>query len=128
MSDAFEGKSILIVDDDPDIVTAIETALSETSAEVISARDGVAAVNLVESKDPDLVVLDIMLPKKSGFLVLEKIRKGKPKGSKPRVVMITGNQGMRHKQYAETLGVDCYINKPFAMDVLIDEIEELLGQ
>ena len=128
MADAFEGKTILIVDDDPDIVTAIETALAETSATVASARDGVTAVNLAEDNDPDLVVLDIMLPKKSGFLVLEKIRKGKPKGSKPKIVMITGNQGMRHKQYAETLGVDGYINKPFAMDVLMDEIEELLGE
>ena len=127
MSEELEGKSILIVDDDPDIVTAIETALSETSATVTSARDGLTAVSLAESSDPDLVVLDIMLPKKSGFLVLEKIRKGKPKGSKPKVVMITGNQGMRHKQYAETLGVDAYINKPFAMDVLIDEIKQLLG-
>ena len=128
MADVFEGKSILIVDDDPDIVTAIETALAETSATVASARDGVTAVNLAEDNDPDLVVLDIMLPKKSGFLVLEKIRKGKPKGSKPKIVMITGNQGMRHKQYAQTLGVDGYINKPFAMDVLMDEIEELLGE
>ncbi len=127
MSEELEGKSILIVDDDPDIVTAIETALSDTSATVTSARDGVTAVSLAESSDPDLVVLDIMLPKKSGFLVLEKIRKGKPKGSKPKVVMITGNQGMRHKQYAQTLGVDAYINKPFAMDVLIDEIKQLLG-
>lgn len=127
MSEELEGKSILIVDDDPDIVTAIETALSDTSATVTSARDGLTAVSLAESGDPDLVVLDIMLPKKSGFLVLEKIRKGKPKGSKPKVVMITGNQGMRHKQYAETLGVDAYINKPFAMDVLIDEIKKLLG-
>ncbi len=127
MSEELEGKSILIVDDDPDIVTAIETALSDTSATVTSARDGLTAVSLAESSDPDLVVLDIMLPKKSGFLVLEKIRKGKPKGSKPKVVMITGNQGMRHKQYAQTLGVDAYINKPFAMDVLIDEIKQLLG-
>ena len=127
MADVFEGKSILIVDDDPDIVTAIETALADTSATVASARDGITAVNLAEDNDPDLVVLDIMLPKKSGFLVREKIRKGKVKGSKPKVVMITGNQGMRHKQYAETLGVDAYINKPFAMDVLIDEIIQLLG-
>ena len=128
MADVFEGKSILIVDDDPDIVTAIETALADTSATVATARDGVTAVNLAEDNDPDLVVLDIMLPKKSGFLVLEKIRKGKQKGSRPKVIMITGNQGMRHQQYAQTLGVDGYINKPFAMDVLMDEIETLLGE
>lgn len=126
MADELKGKSILVVDDDPDIVTAIETALGETGARVSTARDGVAAVHLAERDNPDLVVLDIMLPKKSGFLVLEKIKKGKSKGSKPYVVMITGNQGMRHRQYAESLGVDVYMNKPIAMDLLVERIQKLL--
>ena len=120
------GKSILIVDDDPDVVTAITMSLKDLGALVFQAVDGGQAVDLCEKEQPDLVVLDMMLPKRSGFLVLDRIKKGKPKGAKPRVIMITGNLGTRHKTYAETLGVDDYINKPFRMDRLLASIEKIL--
>ncbi len=119
-------KSILIVDDDPDVVTAITMALTDQGAKVFSAIDGSQAVEIHNKEQPDLVVLDMMLPKRSGFLVLEHIKKGKPKGAKPRIIMITGNLGSRHKTYAETLGVDDYINKPFRMDRLLGSIEKIL--
>lgn len=122
-----EGKSILVVDDDPDIVTAIRTGLSDTGATIQTAADGNAAVALAESQNFDLVILDIMLPQKSGFLVLEKLRQGKPRSAGPRVVMITGNQGKRHRQYAEALGVDEYLNKPFRMERLLEVTEKLLA-
>ncbi len=125
--DAFKDKKILVVDDDPDIVTAITLALSDAGAAVQSANDGAAAVTLAEQSQPDVVILDIMLPKKSGFLVLEKIKKGKGKGNKPRVIMITGNQGTRHKQYADALGVDAYLGKPFAMERLLDAVRKQVG-
>lgn len=125
--DAFKDKKILVVDDDPDIVTAITLALSDAGAAVQSASDGAAAVTLAEQSQPDVVILDIMLPKKSGFLVLEKIKKGKGKGNKPRVIMITGNQGTRHKQYADALGVDAYLGKPFAMERLLDAVRKQVG-
>jgi DNA-binding response OmpR family regulator len=80
-------------------------------------------VEVQEKEHPDLVILDMMLPKRSGFLVLERIRKSKPK---PKVIMITGNLGSRHKTYAESQGVDDYINKPFRMDRLMASIEKLL--
>jgi DNA-binding response OmpR family regulator len=121
-----KNKSVLIVDDDPDVVTAITMALQDQGAKVFAAIDGSQAVELHNKEQPDLVVLDMMLPKRSGFLVLEHIKKGKPKGSKPRVIMITGNLGSRHKTYAETLGVDDYINKPFRMDRLLGSIEKIL--
>ena len=127
MADCYEGKTILIVDDDPDIITAITTSLSETAATIETASDGNTAVELTEQKKPDLVILDIMLPQKSGFLVLEKIRAGKRRGEKPRVIMITGNQGRRHRQYAESLGVDEYLNKPFRMERLLELTEKLLS-
>lgn len=127
MADCYEGKTILIVDDDPDIVTAISAALADTSATIETANDGVSAVGIAEDKKPDLVILDIMLPQKSGFLVLEKIRQGKRRGEKPRVIMITGNQGRRHRQYAEALGVDEYLNKPFRMERLLELTEELVA-
>ena len=121
-----KDKSVLIVDDDPDVVTAITMALQDQGAKVFAAVDGSQAVDLHNKEHPDLVVLDMMLPKRSGFLVLEHIKKGKPKGSKPRVIMITGNLGSRHKTYAETLGVDDYINKPFRMARLLGSIEKIL--
>ena len=120
------GKSILIVDDDPDVVAAITLSLADLHAQVFQAVDGGQAVEVCEKEQPDLVILDMMLPKRSGFLVLDRIKKGKPKGAKPRVIMITGNLGTRHKTYAETLGVDDYINKPFRMDRLLASIEKIL--
>lgn len=128
MADSLEGKTILVVDDDPDIVTAITTSLAETNATLETAADGNTAVNLAEEKKPDLVILDIMLPQKSGFLVLERIRKGKRRGERPRVIIITGNQGRRHRQYAEALGVDEYLNKPFRMERLVEVTEKLLSE
>ncbi len=121
-----KDKSILIVDDDPDVVTAITTVLEDQGAKVFAAVDGAQAVEFAEKEQPDLVVLDMMLPKRSGFLVLERIKGRRPKGAKPRVIMITGNLGTRHKTYAETLGVDDYINKPFRMDRLLQSIEKVL--
>jgi DNA-binding response OmpR family regulator len=80
---------------------------------------------MAERDNPDLVILDMMMPKRSGFLVLEKLRRSRP--IPIRIVMITANEGNRHKAYAEMLGVDDYIRKPFAMDRLIDTIERLLA-
>jgi DNA-binding response OmpR family regulator len=122
-----KDKRILVVDDDPDIVMAISTVLGERGATVDSAGDGNTAVSLAEEKEPDLVILDIMLPQKSGFLVLERLRQKRPRSEGPRIIMITGNEGRRHRQYAETLGVDEYMTKPFRMDRLREVTEKLLS-
>ncbi len=126
MAGLLDGKKILIVDDDPDILSALTTGLADTGATLDTASDGNTAVTLAEQKSPDLVILDIMLPQKSGFLVLEKLRQGKARGQKPHVIMITGNQGKRHRQYAEALGVDEYLSKPFRMERLLEVAEKLL--
>ena len=81
---------------------------------------------MAEREDPDLVILDMMMPKRSGFLVLEKLRRTRE--TPLRVIMITANEGSRHKAYAEMLGVDDYIRKPFAMDRLVDAVERLLTE
>ena len=65
------------------------------------------------------------MPKRSGFLVLEKLRRSRP--NPMRVIMITANEGSRHKAYAEMLGVDDYIRKPFAMDRLLASVDRLLS-
>jgi len=126
VAEKYQGKTILIVDDDPDVLTAISAGFAGTGASIETAADGNTAVHLAEKRSPDLVILDIMLPQKSGFLVLERLRQGKKKGDKPRVIMITGNQGRRHRQYAESLGVDEYLNKPFSMDRLVEAADKLL--
>ena len=127
MSTALENKRILLVDDDSDILTSMQAAFEPTGAVIDTAKDGNKAVELVEKNQPDLVVLDMMLPGRSGFLVLEKIKARKPRNSKPFVIMITGNQGGRHKMYAESLGVSDYFNKPVKMDKLIATAEKLLA-
>ncbi len=126
MSTALENKRILLVDDDTDVLSSMQAAFEPTGAVIETANNGNKAVELVEKNQPDLVVLDMMLPGRSGFLVLEKIKARKPKNSKPFVIMITGNQGARHKMYAESLGVSEYFNKPVKLDRLIASAEKLL--
>ena len=121
------GKTILLVDDDAEVRQAIEAALEPLGSTILVADDGNIAVELAAEKSPDLVILDMMLPKRSGFLVLEKIKRGKKKGEKPYVVMITANPGQRHKAYAQTLGVDDYLLKPFRMERLVETVNRLLS-
>jgi DNA-binding response OmpR family regulator len=118
-------KRVLLVDDDPEIIDAIRYALESRGYQIFIARDGNQGLAMAEREDPDLVILDMMMPKRSGFLVLEKLRRTRP--VPVRVIMITANEGSRHKAYAEMLGVDDYIRKPFAMDKLVDAVERLLA-
>lgn len=116
---------VLIVDDDPDIIESIRFALKSKDVDVLIARDGNQGLAMAEKEEPDLVILDMMMPKRSGFLVLEQLRQTSLRPM--RFIMITANEGNRHKQYAETLGVDDYIQKPFPMDRLLGSVERLLG-
>ena len=119
------SKRILIVDDDAEIIEAMRYALESKGFEILVARDGNQGLAMAEREDPDLLILDMMMPKRSGFLVLEKLRRTRPVPM--RVIMITANEGSRHKAYAEMLGVDDYIRKPFAMDRLVDSVAKLLA-
>ncbi|MFN4243350.1 MAG: response regulator [Tepidisphaerales bacterium] len=126
MSQSLKDKRILIVDDDPDIRGTVQAVFEPTGAVIDVAENGNQAVELVEKNQPDLVVLDMMLPGRSGFLVLEKIKARKPKNQKPFVIMITGNQGTRHKMYAESLGANAYFTKPVPMPKLLAEAQRRL--
>ena len=117
-------KTILLVDDDVDIIESMRTVLEAKGYRVMVARDGNAGLTVAEREGPDLIILDMMMPKKSGFLVLEKL-KGRPGGLIP-TIMITGNEGSRHRAYAEMLGVRDYIRKPFAMEKLVRAVEQVL--
>jgi DNA-binding response OmpR family regulator len=128
MSQALEGKRVLLVDDDNDILVSMQAAFEPTGAIIDTAANGNKAVELAEKNQPDLVVLDMMLPGRSGFLVLEKIKARKPRDTKPFVIMITGNPGKRHQMYAESLGVAEYLNKPVKLEKLIAAAERLLSK
>ena len=118
------GRRILLVDDDAEIVESMRAVLESKGYEILVGRDGNQGLLLAERENPDLVILDMMMPKRSGFLVLEKLRRSHP--VPVRVIMITANEGSRHKAYAEMLGVDDYIRKPFSMDRLLESVRRLL--
>lgn len=120
----FTGRTVLVVDDDPDILASTVLALKAEGAEVIAAEDGNTAVSMFAATTPDAVVLDMMLPRRSGFLVLEKIRETT---APPPVVMVTANQGRRHETYARTLGVTAYLVKPVPMPRLLDVLADSMG-
>jgi DNA-binding response OmpR family regulator len=117
-------KTVLLVDDDNEILESMRTVLEAKGYKVMVARDGNAGLTVAERENLDLIILDMMMPKKSGFLVLEKL-KGRPGGLIP-TIMITGNEGSRHRAYAEMLGVRDYIRKPFAMEKLVKSVETIL--
>src|SRR5262249_25517154 len=118
-----DKKTVLLVDDDVDILSALRTVLERKGYRVLTASDGNMGLAVAEREAPQLVIVDMMMPTKSGFLVLEKL-KSRPDGG-PKVIMITGNEGSRPRAYAEILGVDDYIRKPFEMNRLVDAAERL---
>ena len=118
-----EGRSILVADDDPDVLATVKLSFESSGAQVMTARDGNQAVSMARSRDPDLIVLDMMMPKRSGFLVVESIKPKREAGTRPYVIMITGNTGKRHQMWAQSLGVDGYLNKPFRMERLLESLE-----
>ncbi len=125
---ALRTKRILLVDDDQEIVESMRIALQARGYETLVARDGNQGLALAERERPDLVILDMMMPKRSGFLVIEKLRRSPTDDLvKQKIIMITANEGSRHKAYAEMLGVDDYIRKPFAMDRLMESVDRLLA-
>ncbi|MEQ8769091.1 MAG: response regulator [Phycisphaerales bacterium] len=130
MSDNIEEKlgrleevRVLIVDDERDVLESVDAAFQSEGALTLTAMDGDTAVQICLDDPPDLVILDMMLPKRSGFLALEKI---KGREDSPLVIMITANEGKRHQAYADSLGVDAYLLKPVPLGRLLDTAVELI--
>ena len=117
-------KRILLVDDDYEIIESMRMTLESRGYQILIARDGNQGLAMAERENPDLLILDMMMPKRSGFLVLEKLLRTKP--TLP-AIMFTANEGSRHKAYAEMLGVKDYLRKPFPMDRLLESVEKLLA-
>lgn len=116
------AKTILIVDDDKELVQGLKLVLESRGYRVVTAHDGAAGLAVAGEEHPDLVIVDMMMRKKSGFLVLEGL-KSNPAAA-PKVIMMTANEGSRHRAYAEMLGVDDYLRKPFAMDKFLASVEQ----
>jgi DNA-binding response OmpR family regulator len=117
---ADERKTILIVDDDTELSDGLRSVLEKQGFRVIQARDGQQGKQAIYNNHPDLVILDMMMPRMGGYPVLEHFR---GKSDAPPIIMITANEGSRHKAYAEYLGVVDYIRKPFAMERLLEAVE-----
>lgn len=118
-----DGVRVLIVDDDADVRESVQAAFEAEGAETLLAGDGNTAIDLCYAETPDLVILDMMLPARSGFLALEKI---KGREESPLVIMVTANEGRRHQAYAEQLGVDRYMLKPVPLQALVEAAVELV--
>src|SRR5437868_13639486 len=119
-----DQKIILVVDDDMELSDGLRAVLEKQGHRVIQARDGQQGKQLVYQHHPDLVILDMMMPRMGGYPVLEHFR---VKPDAPPIIMITANEGSRHKAYAEYLGVIDYIRKPFAMDRLMEAVDRGLN-
>lgn len=119
-----EQKTVLIIDDDREIASTIQSVLLHAGYRVHLANNGVEGQRQIEAVKPDIVITDMMMPKMGGFPVLEFL---KTLENPPKVIMVTANEGSRHKAYAEMLGVEDYLRKPFPMEVLLEAVRRALA-
>ena len=116
-----DTKTVLVVEDDQEMRGGLRVVLEKQGHHVLEASNGIQAREMVYRQRPDVMILDMMMPRMGGFPVLEHFR-GKPDA--PPIIMITANEGSRHKAYAEHLGVIDYIRKPFAMERLLEAVHK----
>jgi DNA-binding response OmpR family regulator len=120
------SKTVLIADDEPNIVISLEFLLEQDGYRVLVARDGNEALEAIAREVPDLVLLDIMLPRLSGYDVCQRIRQD-PAWAKVRVIMLTARGREVEVTKGLALGADAYVTKPFSTRDLLDQVRQLLG-
>ena len=120
------SQRILIADDEPNIVVSLEFLMKREGFDVQVAVDGEAALQAVAQQVPDLILLDIMLPKKDGFEVCQQIR-ANPQCASVKVVMLTAKGRDTEVSKGLALGADAYMTKPFSTKDLVAKVRELLG-
>lgn len=120
------GKRVLIAEDEGSIAESLRFLLVREGHTVSLARDGAEAVAMVRRARPDALVLDLMLPKRSGFDVLKDLR-AEPDTRTLPVLMLTAKGQANDRKAAEDLGVDAFLTKPFANDEVIATVTRLLG-
>jgi DNA-binding response OmpR family regulator len=115
---------VLVVDDEPQVVWVLQLALDAEGYEVLTARNGVEALAQIAEGHPELMVLDVMMPRMDGWSVLRELAK-LPADERPRVVMVTALATGRDRATAAELGADAYVPKPFDMDHLLGVLHGL---
>ena len=121
------SKKILIADDEPSIVTALEFLLRRSGYEVEIARDGEEALRLAETAQPDLVLLDIMMPVKSGYEICRRLRE-RPESRAVKIVMLSAKGRDAEVAKGLAVGADVYVTKPFSTRDLMTRIKALLEE
>ncbi len=120
-------KSILIVDDEPNIVISLEYVMKNAGFDVAVAYDGEEALEKVKENVPDLVILDVMMPKLDGFEVCKKIREN-PAWKSVRIVMLTAKGRDSEREKGLSFGADDYLTKPFSTRDILQRVKEILAQ
>ena len=121
------AKKVLIADDEPNIVTSLEYLMKMSGYEVAVARNGEEALELVAAFMPDLVLLDVMMPRRSGYDVCQRMRE-RPEWSAIRIVMLSAKGREAEVSKGLSLGADAYVTKPFSNRELIAKVAALLGE
>lgn len=120
------SQHILIVDDEKNIAISVDYLLRREGYAVSVAHDGEEGLGLIRSKRPDLVLLDIMMPKLNGFQVCEAVRQD-PALAGIRIIMLTAKGRDAEKEKGLALGADAYITKPFSTRELVSQVKALLA-
>ena len=119
-------KKVLIVDDEPNSVISLEFLMKREDFEVFVATDGEAALQQIAEHNPDLILLDIMLPKKNGFEVCQELR-ADPARAATKVIMLTAKGRDTEIAKGLALGADDYMTKPFSTRDLVARVKTMLG-
>lgn len=120
------SKRILIADDEPNIVISLEFLMKHEGFEVEVANDGEAALQAVEERTPDLILLDVMMPKMTGFEVCQRIRTN-PRWQGVKIIMLTAKGRDTEVAKGLGLGADAYMTKPFSTKDLVAQVKQLLS-
>ncbi len=120
------SKKILVADDEQNIVISLEFLLRRVGFEVVIAHDGAEALERIRAERPDLVILDVMMPKRTGFEVCQELRQD-PAFRDLRIMMLTAKGRDTEVSKGMALGADHYMTKPFATKDLIARVKGLLG-
>jgi DNA-binding response OmpR family regulator len=116
---------ILVADDEPNIVISLEFLMKQAGFEVRTVEDGEAALEAVAEDPPDLILLDVMMPRKDGYEVCETIR-ANPAWNGVRIIMLTAKGRDIEREKGLAVGADDYITKPFATQELVEKVSEIL--
>ncbi|MFA5349691.1 MAG: response regulator [Candidatus Paceibacterota bacterium] len=120
------AKKILLVDDEPHIITMLENRMKHAGYEVITACDGQEALLKAHKEKPDLIILDLMLPKLDGYKVCRMLKFDEKYKHIP-IIMLSARAQEADKKMGETVGADGYVTKPFEPQVLLGKVEDLLA-